>query len=70
MLELCLYLSHQVQEAWGGQETGRGMVALPSPETGLGTDLSPCQPHSQVMRMEQNCQVCPCPCKDPVLYYC
>lgn len=69
MLELCVYLSRQGEGAWGGQVTDRGMVALPSPETGLGSDWSPCRPRSQVMRMEQNCQVCPCPCKAPVLYY-
>lgn len=33
-----IYLSHQVQEAWGGQETGRGRAALPSLVTGLGND--------------------------------
>lgn len=38
MLELRVYLSHQVQGAWGGQETGRGTAALLSPEKDLGTD--------------------------------
>lgn len=38
MLEVCLYLSQQVQEAWAGQETSRGMVVLPLPETDLGSD--------------------------------
>lgn len=70
MLDLCAYLSHQVQEAWGGQETGRGMSALPSPGTGLDSDWFPCQPRSQEMRMEQNCRVCPFLCKAPVLCYC
>lgn len=33
-----IYLSHQEQEAWGGQATGRGTEAPPSPETGQGSD--------------------------------
>ena len=35
---VCVYLSRQEEGAWGGQVTDRGMVALPSPETGLGSD--------------------------------
>lgn len=35
---LCVYLSRQAQEAWGGPETDMGTVALPSPETSQGSE--------------------------------